>query len=204
MKLFSAFLFSILSCFTLAQQQVQLLWNQKPFELEKLYPINDTSAVRISELKFYLQGASKNVMQNIHLIDASDIGTWTWENPITSLQVGIDASIQTSSNFTDELDPIHGMYWAWNTGFISVKCAGEYINLKNESSQEFEYHLGGYQAPFACIKELQGRGAILNCDLYFWFEAILNSKNQECLIMQPSKASLQLFELFTASLSYGQ
>jgi hypothetical protein len=79
---------------------------------------------------------------------------------------------------------------------------GEVIHTKNGTSQPFEYHLGGYQAPYACVKALPGSGARLTCDLSLWFSAILHSDNQDWRIMQPSYAGLAIFELFTASLRY--
>jgi hypothetical protein len=194
----------LLTHMTFAQQRTALYWDKIPFELEKQYDINDTIAVRIDQFKFYVQATNDNKPNNIHLIDAAAQETWHWTSPIAPMQVGIQAAIQTAGVFTGDLDPINGMYWAWNTGFISVKCVGEIINVKNGTQQKFEYHLGGYQAPFACIKAIPGNGMRLNCDLAMWFSTILYSDTQDWLIMQPSYAGLAIFELFTASLRYDQ
>ncbi len=189
---------------TFAQQHIVLHWDKIPFELEKQYELNDTFAVRIDQFKFYVQTTNGNEPNHIHLIDAAEQETWHWTSPIAPMQVGIQAAIQTSGVFTGDLDPIHGMYWAWNTGFVSVKCVGAVINLKNGTQQKFEYHLGGYKAPFACIKAIPGSGTSLNCDLSLWYSAILHSDTQDWLIMQPSDTGLTIFELFTASLRYDQ
>jgi hypothetical protein len=194
----------LLAHLTFAQQHVVLHWGKIPFELEKQYELNDTIAVRIDQFKFYVQATNDNKPNNIHLIDAAVKETWHWTSLIAPMQVGIHAAIQTSGVFTGDLDPINGMYWAWNTGFISVKCVGEVIHTKNGKLQKFEYHLGAYQAPFACIKTIPGSGTRLNCDLSLWFSAILHADTQDWLIMQPSYAGLAIFELFTASLRYDQ
>mgnify|MGYP000051672167 FL=1 len=203
MPIFLIFSF-LLAHMTFSQQSVALHWDKIPFELEKQYDLNDSIAVRIDQIKFYVQALNENKQHNIHLIDAAEQETWHWTSPIAPMQIGIQAAIQTAGVFTGELDPINGMYWAWNTGFISVKCMGEVINFKNGTQQKFEYHLGGYQAPFACIKAIPGSGTRLNCDLSLWFNAILHSETQDWLIMQPSKAGLTIFEHFMASLHYDQ
>jgi hypothetical protein len=194
----------LLAHLTFAQQHVVLHWDKVPFELERKFDLNDTIAVRFDLFKFYVQATNDNQPNNIHLIDAAEQQTWHWTCPITPMQVGVEAAVQTAGNFIGDLDPINGMYWAWNTGFISMKCVGEVFHTKNGTSHKFEYHLGGYQAPFACIKAIPGSGTRLVCDLSLWFSAILHSDTQDWLIMKPSDAGLAIFELFTASLRYDQ
>jgi hypothetical protein len=197
-------LWFVISGFVLdAQQQVRLTWKNTPFALHKTFQLNDSTLVQIEQFKFYIEGINQP-QQFIQLIDASDESTWQWKGPTSALQVGIQATLQTSGNFTGALDPINGMYWAWNTGFISVKCVGSYIHIPSKIKQQFEYHLGGYKPPFECIKEIQGSGAILACDLSTWFNAIWQSDNKNRIIMQPSSASRAIFDQFTASFSYGQ
>jgi len=81
---------------------------------------------------------------------------------------------------------------------------GKFSNLKTGLTQTFEFHLGGYQAPFACIMAIPGSGTNLKCDLHAWFRTILATPALGLKIMQPSKASLTLFELFTSALSYAK
>jgi hypothetical protein len=197
-------LFALSSLFAFAQQQVKMTWNNIPFMLDSTYLLNDTLQFQISQCKFYVQGEPQNGSNAIHLIDASNQETWQWEDPSAALQVGIGAELQTAGVFTGALDPINGMYWAWNSGFISVKCVGEFSNLKTGLTQTFEFHLGGYQAPFACIMAIPGSGTNLKCDLHAWFRTILATPALGLKIMQPSKASLTLFELFTSALSYAK
>jgi hypothetical protein len=198
------FLYFLLADMTFAQQQVQLNWNEEPLVLQEPLYLNDSTFIRVEQFKFYVQATNENQPNNIHLIDAAEQETWHWTSPITPMQVGVEAAVQTAGIFIGDLDPINGMYWAWNTGFISVKCVGEVIHTKNGTSHKFEYHLGGYQAPFACIKAIPGSGTRLVCDLSLWFSAILHSDTQDWLIMQPCDAGLAIFELFTASFRYDQ
>lgn len=197
-------LFALSGLCTFAQQQVKMTWHNAAFMLDSSYILNDTLQFQISQFKFYVQGEPQNGSNAIHLIDASDQETWRWEDHSSTQQVGIRAELQTAGDFTGALDPINGMYWAWNTGFISVKCVGEFSNLKTGLTQKFEFHLGGYQAPFACIMAIPGSGKNLTCDLHTWLRSILETPALGWKIMQPSKASLTLFELFTSALSYAK
>jgi hypothetical protein len=204
MSYFFVVLFALSGLVTFAQQQVHFSWKEKPFVLNEPLYLNDSTTIQVEQFKFYVQRLNDDKPNSIHLIDAADDATWQWISPAAPMQVGIQAAIQTAGVFTGDLDPINGMYWAWNTGFISVKCVGVVMNVKSGTQQKFEYHLGGYQAPFACIKTIPGSGLHLNCNLSLWFASILNSDTSEWLIMQPGKASLAIFELFTASLRYDQ
>lgn len=196
------FFFALTGQLSFAQQQIDINWNGLKFELDKTYLLNDSTALRISQFKFYVQADPKKGGQAIYLIDAAERSSWQWETQHAVLQIGLSPALQTSGVFIGALDPINGMYWAWNTGFIAVKCVGEILALKNGDSQKFEYHLGAYQAPFTCITTLSGSGTTLICDLQAWFSSILATEITEWNIMQPSKASKVLFDLFVSSLSY--
>ncbi|MFM7006625.1 MAG: MbnP family protein [Flavobacteriales bacterium] len=198
------FLFALTGQLYFAQQQIDINWNGLIFELDNTYQLNDSTALRISQFKFYVQADPKKGGQAIYLVDAAERSSWQWETQHEELQIGVSTALQTSGVFIGALDPINGMYWAWNTGFIAVKCVGEILELKNSHTQKFEYHLGAYQAPFACITTLGGSGTTLSCDLQAWFSSILATEITEWNIMQPSKASKVLFDLFVSSLSYAK
>ena len=53
-----------------------------------------------------------------------------------------------------DLDPAKGMYWAWNSGYINVKLEGKKY-LENGEESVFEYHIGGYLAPFATARNIK-------------------------------------------------
>ena len=42
-----------------------------------------------------------------------------------------------------DLDPLKGMYWTWQSGYVNFKMEGTMPD-KNWVNQKFEYHLGGY------------------------------------------------------------
>jgi hypothetical protein len=57
--------------------------------------------------------------------------------------IGLDSSIHLSGAQDGVLDPLNGMYWAWNTGYIHFKLEGEEENSISKN-QRFQYHIGGF------------------------------------------------------------
>ena len=61
-------------------------------------------------------------------------------------QLGIDSADQVSGAQSGALDPLKGMFWTWNSGYISFKIEG-ISPESNEPAHAFTYHIGGYRAP---------------------------------------------------------
>ncbi len=83
----------------------------------------------------------------IRLLDIEESLTCSLSNQAEIVIFGID-SIQTiRTDFTGDLDPVHGMFWTWNSGYINVKIEG----ISQRSTQRnhiFQMHLGGYFSPY--------------------------------------------------------
>jgi hypothetical protein len=67
--------------------------------------------------------------------------------------VGVDSANNCSGAQDGALDPIHAMFWAWNTGYIFLKLEG-LSNASKSSGHMLEYHIGGYKAPANCIRRV--------------------------------------------------
>lgn len=199
-KLIAISFFVHLSCF--AQQRVELLWNRQVFSLDSIYRLDDTTTIHIDQFKCYLQENPKGNSTQIHLIDAADATSMNWTPIYTTLQLGLTPLLHIKSDFQAELDPMNGMYWAWNTGYIALKCTGEILDLTTQTTHPFELHLGGYQQPYACIYQIPGKGKCLSIDLYKWLHTITPKTLTGLHVMLPSAESLHLFELIYPALSY--
>lgn len=64
-------------------------------------------------------------------------------------KVGVDSTRNVSGAQTGALDPSHGMFWNWNTGYIFIKAEGVSPDSQNGG---FSYHLGGFQEPNNAIQ----------------------------------------------------
>jgi hypothetical protein len=61
--------------------------------------------------------------------------------------LGIDSITNVSGALDGDLDPLKGMYWTWQSGYVNFKLEGTMPD-NNWVKQKFEYHLGGYSGDF--------------------------------------------------------
>ncbi len=67
--------------------------------------------------------------------------------------VGVDSIHNCSGAQSGALDPVNGMFWAWNTGYIFMKLEGK-SSASNSPGHIFEFHIGGYKQPSNCIRTI--------------------------------------------------
>ena len=175
--LFSSFLFS-LTCNS--QLSIIPTWNKKPLELQHVYLTQNNDSISFSTLKMYfsdfrfkdkISGRITSI-DTLIFYDLADSSTHTLFNEISLINfesvgftLGLDSSKNVSGELENAYDPLLGMYWAWNTGYINLKIMGESSAVPT-NSHEFEFHLGGYRSPFATAQTIQ---IDLN-DQYIYFE----------------------------------
>jgi hypothetical protein len=207
------------------------VFNGKPLELrDKEYITDQNDTISIHLFKFYLSNLNLEAStklnypkrRNSYLIDVEDTITLTlkineiptsYYNGINFL-IGVDSLTNISGALDGDLDPIKGMYWAWNTGYISAKLEGTFKN-KNSSKNKFEFHIGGYQQPYTSsravsisfdeIKLQECDTLIVNCyvDLAVWFSGNetlpLNKLNT---VVHPCKASYEMANKYAEMIKY--
>lgn len=66
---------------------------------------------------------------------------------------GVDSLTSVSGAFGGALDPIHGMYWTWQSGYIFLMLEG-WSPASPGRRQEFHYHIGGYGGPLKAQREV--------------------------------------------------
>lgn len=67
-----------------------------------------------------------------------------------SITIGID-SIDNCNGVQSGADPVHGMFWSWNSGYIFLKLEGTSAECSTPM-HFFEYHIGGFTADNDCIR----------------------------------------------------
>jgi hypothetical protein len=194
-----SFFFSI-ACY--GQLRIIPSWDNKALELEQVYLTENKDSISFSTLKMYfsdfrfrekLSGGITEI-DTLIFYDLADSSTHVFFKNLeisnyddVSFTLGLDSSKNVSGELENAYDPLLGMYWAWNTGYINLKIMGE-SNAVPTNSHEFEFHLGGYRSPFATAQTIQ---VDLN-DQYIYFdleklfsESINLTKNHH--IMLPCK-----------------
>lgn len=87
------------------------------------------------------------------LLDLRDSASLSWTMKVDPGQswdevqfyLGVDSATSVSGAFGGDLDPMHGMYWSWQSGYINLKLEGRSMSPAGE--EEVIIHLGGYQGP---------------------------------------------------------
>ena len=85
-----------------------------------------------------------------------------------SFTIGVDSLHNCSGAQSGALDPINGMFWTWNSGYIFMKLEGK-SPASRQPGHTYEYHIGGYKAPANCIRNvtlnIMERDAYMNDDI---------------------------------------
>jgi hypothetical protein len=113
------------------------------FQLKK----KDGTEFRSSET--FLVDEDKPVSKQIHLknISAGDYVS-------ISFIIGVDSLHNCSGAQSGALDPVNGMFWTWNNGYIFLKLEG-HSTASHSPGKIFEYHIGGYKPPSNCIRHVR-------------------------------------------------
>jgi hypothetical protein len=67
--------------------------------------------------------------------------------------IGIDSLTNVSGAMDGALDPMNGMYWAWQSGFINFKLEGT-SPVCTTHNHKFQYHIGGYLPPYNALQTI--------------------------------------------------
>lgn len=101
----------------------------------------------ISHRYFLIDQDDNNSMRII--IDSIPVGEY---NSI-GFTLGVDSINNCSGAQAGALDPVNGMYWSWNSGYIFLKMEG-ISPVSNSNGKRLEFHIGGYKKPNDCMKDI--------------------------------------------------
>lgn len=123
----------------------------------------ETIKLYISNLVFCQNGQITDSLDKRHLlINFGDSNSTSLDFPVNQdqrfneirFQIGVDSSTNVSGAMGGDLDPIKGMYWTWNSGYINFKLEGT-SNLCPTRNHFFQFHIGGYLEPFQTIQNIK-------------------------------------------------
>ena len=122
----------------------------------------------ISKLSYYISNISLQTtdkktipeLNSYHLINEEDTASRSFSffvlpNQYSSLSflIGVDSLKNVSGAQTGALDPLNGMFWTWNTGYIMFKMEG---NSPSSSvvNNKIEYHIGGFSGANNVLRKI--------------------------------------------------
>ncbi len=114
---------------------------------------------------------------------------------------GIDSLTNTSGAMTGALDPMHGMYWSWQSGYINCKLEGTFLSPKREA---FQLHLGGYMKPFLgaqyiTLKNSKIGNTQLDIDLNSLMQEVIHQKSN-LHVMSPCFKAVEYAQILAKSI----
>lgn len=123
----------------------------------------------ISALKYYISDvqfktSNKNPAKeknSYHLIDEENIVSKSFlctvlpDNYTTlSFLIGVDSLKNVTGAQTDALDPLNGMFWTWNSGYIMFKLEGN-SSKSTIVNNKIEYHIGGFAGTNNVLRKVE-------------------------------------------------
>jgi len=146
-------------------------FNASSLQLEQAEPyrLSNGDSIYIDELKFYISSIAfylndKTVWKennSFHLLDVSEPGTLNISLNIPpglvydkiKFNVGIDSITNVSGAMGGDLDPVKGMYWTWQSGYINFKLEGRSQRC-TARKHIFRFHLGGYEGDANSLQQI--------------------------------------------------
>ena len=166
MKQFSLFISLLLSYSICAQQSLsqlnfELTFNEKALKLGKTYTLSENKdSISFDVLHFYIsdfqfidneqivnKSKKKHILIDLEKPETLQIAIDEYAGTFDKVKftLGIDSLTNISGAMGGDLDPMYGMYWTWQSGYINFKLEGR-ANKCPARKNEFMFHLGGYQA----------------------------------------------------------
>jgi hypothetical protein len=215
--------------------KIELVFNHKVSNQPLVYNTNYTNAFNetytVSKFKYYVSNVKMHLQNNsreekeaesYHLIDGVDAATQSFSFTINdniydaiTLYIGVDSTRNVSGAQTGALDPLNGMFWTWNSGYIMAKLEGS-SPLSTSPNNALTYHIGGYKVNENALRQLSFNlpsGAIktdrggtcqisFNVDLNKWFNGVHNLKIADLsFTMSPGASAIKYADNYASMFS---
>jgi hypothetical protein len=124
----------------------------EPYKITNLRYYVSNINVKNEDGSVYQDGMKPDGSAGYYLVDESDAASQDviLENvprgnySEVTFTIGVDANQVIQGAQTGALDPIHGLFWSWNSGYIFMQVEGE-SPVSTETGHVFQYHVGGYK-----------------------------------------------------------
>lgn len=174
--------------------------------LHKKYALRELNdSIVFSKIKFYISdplifkndSLFESPAKRYHLVDLSNPESLILQTKLEDFDeiqfnIGIDKQTNLDGVRGGDLDPLKGMYWTWNTGYINIKIEGV-IYSNDDGVKVFKYHIGGFEPPVntsqnVSLSKLKNQPIVIDMDRF------LNSIdfNSDLMVLSPGVTALEL------------
>ncbi len=194
------------------------VWGENRMVFNKAVNTSDGKTVIVENFRFYISGIcfmmdEKEVFcenESFRLVDASNDPNNIFEVSLpeqivfntVKFNIGIDSITNYAGVRGGNLDPVKGMYWSWQSGYINVKLEGKIVIAEKEPEQ-FEYHLGGFMFPFNSLETVNAAVKSKNgCTVLMDLKKFADETGFKILkIMSPSAEAMHYSKLISNSIT---
>ncbi len=166
----------------------------RPLELSTaIYTNHFGEPFTVEQCKYYIStiritdrsGGEEVLAPGVHLVDQADSASLTLRLScgLTRLRsisfvIGVDPAADTGGVMTGDLDPMHGMFWTWNSGYVYARLEGQSDSAR-APAHRFTWDVGGYKANANAAREVvlaipEGQAdeglVTIGADLLKWFD----------------------------------
>lgn len=200
---------------TQAQHHLTFLpqFQNQPLQLNQPYPLGDSShPIQITQLKYYLHNIQLYLNQQLvytlpetyYLLDLENPSSLQFDLPTgvtydrVAFGIGVDSLTNAQGVSGGALDPMHGMYWTWQSGYINFKLEGTSA-LCSSRGQEFQFHIGGFlgaYCPYVRLNLAGKAGTALKVGLDVEKLLLWANLRENDHIMSPNQRALDFAQLF--------
>lgn len=176
--------------------------------LNDTFYVKEKESIVLETLRFYISGIQ--LLQNdslvwqekesYHLYDLEEAKSIALQVPVAvtynriRFYAGIDSLTNVSGAMGGELDPVRGMYWTWQSGYINFKAEGR-SSTSTHPKKEFQLHLGGYESSNNALRQITlSTRSHADIDVYFDLQQFLQAAElaKRSHIMSPGPEAVKL------------
>jgi hypothetical protein len=154
--------------------------------------------------------------ENYYLINEDDSLSKIIQLPVAGIKsisflIGVDSMKNVSGVHTGSLDPMNGMFWTWNSGYIFAKLEGQ-SDSSHAPAHSFTWDVGGFRQHENALRKVKltlpaglssaDNTITVNADVLKWFEGIhLLKISQSPVCHQPGKLAMQIADNYSVMFS---
>lgn len=133
------------------------------------YVTANSDTITVTTYKYYISnivltdvsGNPHSIPDSYYLINAADVASQTisisglpeTEYTTVSFLIGVDSTRNVSGSQTGALDPVNGMFWTWNSGYIMAKLEGT-SPQSSASMNSVMIHIGGFSGANSALRNV--------------------------------------------------
>ena len=145
-----------------------------------------------AEKEHYLIDFNQDQLENNNVIGYEGSGL---KEGVLKFILGVDDNTSTKGIGEGPLDPIRGMYWTWQSGYINFKLEGA-SNQCPTKKNKFQLHLGGFQEPYRTTQNIELKISGEEEAVVFNLKKLMTTINlkEDHTVMSPGEKAVYLMQ----------